>query len=149
MSVVNQLKTIQANAHVYYIQLHRIHWLVQGARFKAMHQMTEAYYERMSELYDDAAERLLQKGALPLLEMDELKAAATITPLTPVVFDEKDTLQYVEAMLKSLIESFRALAEAAEAEGDRVTTAMADGQLEALEKEDWMLLATKGEANYK
>lgn len=61
MSVITQLKTIQANAHAYYLQLHQIHWLVQGPRFKAMHEMTEGYYERMSEMYDDAAERLLQK----------------------------------------------------------------------------------------
>ncbi|MGC9385804.1 MAG: Dps family protein [Hydrogenovibrio sp.] len=149
MSVINQLKTIQADAHAYYIQLHQIHWLVQGMRFKAMHEMTEGYYEQMSELYDDAAERLLQKGAMPLLNQDELKAATSLGALNETRFDEKAVLAYVEAMLAHWIKAFKALAEAAEAEDDRVTVAMADGQLETLEKDDWMLKATKGEAVYQ
>lgn len=149
MSVINQLKTIQADAHAYYLQLHQIHWLVQGTRFKAMHEMTEGYYERMSELYDDAAERLLQKGALPLLNLDELKDASTLPALTETRFDEKAVLAYVESMLAHWIKAFKALAEAAEAEDDRVTTAIADEQMEVLEKDDWMLKATKGEAVYK
>lgn len=149
MSVVTQLRTVQANAHAYYLQLHQIHWLVQGTRFKAMHEMTEGYYERMSELYDDAAERLLQKEALPLLNIDQLKDTATLPPLTATCFEENDVLAYVEAMLKHWISAFEELAAAAEEEGDRATTAMADEQLEVLEKEDWMLKATKGEANYQ
>lgn len=148
MSVVSQLKTIQANAHMYYLQLHQIHWLVQGPRFKALHEMTEAYYERMSEMYDDAAERLLQKGALPLLNIDELKQASTITELNDKCFDEQAVLVYVEAMLKQLITSYKELAEIADEEGDRTTAALADDQLEVLEKEEWMLLATKNEAVY-
>ncbi|BBN59766.1 Dps family protein [Hydrogenovibrio marinus] len=148
MSVITQLKTIQANAHTYYLQLHQIHWLVQGPRFKAMHEMTEGYYERMSEMYDDAAERLLQKGAMPLLSIDELKVASTLAPLSDKVFDEKAVLAYVEKMLKHLIDSYRTLAETADDEGDRTTAALADDQLEVLEKEEWMLLATKGEAKY-
>ena len=149
MSVVTQLKTIQANAHTYYLQLHQIHWLVQGPRFKAMHEMTEAYYERMSEMYDDAAERLLQKGALPLLNIDELKQAATLPALDAKCFNEKAVLDYVEAMLKHLIASYKELAETADDEGDRTTAALADDQLEVLEKEEWMLLATKDEAKYE
>lgn len=149
MSVTTQLKTLQANAHAYYLQLHQIHWLVQGPRFKAMHEMTEGYYERMSELYDETAERLLQKGAMPLLNHDELKQVSTVSQLNETLFDEKSVLAYVELMVTDLIKSFRALAETADAEGDRVTAAMADEQLEVLEKDDWMLLATKGEAQYK
>ncbi|WP_319557638.1 DNA starvation/stationary phase protection protein [Thiomicrorhabdus sp.] len=148
MSVANQLKSIQANAHAYYLQLHQVHWLVQGSRFKAMHEMTESYYERMSELYDDAGERLLQKGLLPILNQKELLQASTIAELTATRFNEKDVLEYVEAMLNHWSTSFKALAASAEDEGDRVTTAMADGQLETLEKDIWMLKATKGEAAY-
>lgn len=148
MSVVTQLKTIQANAHAYYLQLHQIHWLVQGPRFKAMHEMTEGYYERMSALYDDAAERLLQKGAMPLLSIETLQQTATIPALKETSFDEKSVLAYVELMVKNLIKAFSALAVAADEEADRATAALADGQLEMLEKDDWMLLATKGEAKY-
>ncbi|WP_319379799.1 DNA starvation/stationary phase protection protein [Thiomicrorhabdus sp.] len=148
MSVANQLKIIQANAHAYYLQLHQVHWLVQGPRFKAMHEMTESYYERMSELYDDAGERLLQKGLLPLLQQKELMQAATIAELSATRFDEKEVLAYVESMLNHWHESFKKLVDVAEEEGDRVTAGMADEQLETLEKDIWMLKATKGEASY-
>lgn len=89
-----------------------------------------------------------KKGAMPLLNVDELKAASTLAPLNDKVFDEKAVLAYVEKMLKHLIDSYRTLAETADDEGDRTTAALADDQLEVLEKEDWMLLATKGEAKY-
>lgn len=148
MKLHQQLQQAQANAHAYYLQLHQVHWLIQGFEFMPLHKMTEEEYERMSSLYDDLAERQLQKGHMPLLSATELMQAATLVPLDAKVFDRKSVVVFLMEYHRYWLATFRDIAQVAADKGDSVTQAFAEEQLPHWEKSQWMLKAMAGEAQY-
>jgi starvation-inducible DNA-binding protein len=120
-------------------QQHRAaHWMVAGPQFIGLHAHFEEAYHRLDEWADAAAERLCRLGGRPPLSLEEIAAAAPAAPLDagqPVA----GLLRQLAAVWEELGAAARGLADAADEAGDRVTTALADEQLAAIEKELWIL----------
>ncbi len=65
-SIIQKLNQNLADLHILYVKLHNYHWNIQGPQFVTIHKTTEEFYERVAELYDEIAERILQLGDKPL-----------------------------------------------------------------------------------
>jgi starvation-inducible DNA-binding protein len=128
-----------ADLNLFYVKLHNYHWHVEGHQFFQLHKATEAYYDKVTELYDDVAERLLQLGE---------KAPASVKEYLELAkFPESSKKAYTAAeILTALIEDFsyfqkqfKRIESLAGEGGDTVTEAMANEILAWIEKTLWML----------
>lgn len=143
-TVTDQLKTLQADALALFVKLHNYHWNIKGMQFHPIHNMTEALYNSMAELYDDTAERLLQLGVKPFVTMSEIAKATTVSEESKTDFDAKYVLTEVLKEKEALLAKFRALSDAADEAGDKATIGFADEKIAELEKSIWMTKATLG-----
>lgn len=137
--VIEQLKQTQADAHALYIKMHNYHWNIKGMDFFPVHDHTEKIYDKMSELYDDTAERVLQLGGKPYLTAKELLEATKIEDETKDSFNSKEVVTAIINEYKYLLEEFRNLSELASEANDKTTEAFADDHVAELEKDLWML----------
>lgn len=130
-----------ADCGVMYVKIHNYHWHVGGAEFNRVHEMTESYYEEMTDAFDSLAERLLQLGE---------KAPATLKnylTITGIKEEEKNsfTIKDVASALKSdfeyLLSEFHTTQKMASESGDCTTDGIVCGIIAKLEKHVWMLKA--------
>ena len=133
------LKQLQADANALYVKLHNYHWNVKGMDFDPVHLHTEAIYNSMAVLYDDAAERVIQQGYVPYLKMSELLNATKIHEEEGNSFTSKEIVGKIIADFEYLLKSFKDLSDAADEEGDKATAAFADDNIVVYEKELWIL----------
>eukprot|EP00767_Chilomastix_cuspidata_P007301 gnl/Chilomastix_cuspidata/7924.p1 GENE.gnl/Chilomastix_cuspidata/7924~~gnl/Chilomastix_cuspidata/7924.p1 ORF type:complete len:145 (-),score=6.28 gnl/Chilomastix_cuspidata/7924:54-488(-) len=142
MSIVEQLKTIQANALVMYVKLHNLHWNVKGMQFYAVHEMTESMYNKMAEIYDDTAERVLQVGEKPYVTINDALKVSKIEEDKRVEFSPKEVLEIVLNDYKTFLNDFKKLSIISDDIKDTTTVAFADEQVTKLEKDIWMIKAS-------
>ncbi len=140
---VDKLNVILANANVLFTKLHNYHWNVKGAAFFQLHAKTEAYYNQFATMYDDVAERILQIGGMPLVTLKQILATATIKEEERTEFTIASILESVEGDFEIMQKLFAELA--ADESVDSITSAYADEQNAMLEKELWMLRASKSQ----
>lgn len=141
MNTINQLKLIQADAQVYFMKLHNIHWNVTGMMFLPIHQLTEALYNEFAVIFDDLAERQLQLGQKPLLTMSSALEISRIKETNESSFSSKEALEIILADNEYFLSAFRDLSNTATDAGDASTIAYADDKAAWLEKEIWQLKA--------
>ncbi len=143
MSNVNKRLAVHtADMVVLYVKLHNYHWHVKGMEFKAVHELTEGYYEAMAENYDAVAERLLQLGGQAPASMKEYLEIAQIKEETSKDFKPAEVLKNVLADFEYLVKELQTTRiEAADA-NDSTTDSVLGGIIEQLEKQIWMLKYT-------
>jgi len=139
--VCDQLRQIEADANALVIKLHNYHWHVGGSRFKTVHEYTEEAYDEVFEIFDEVAERVLQLGEKPIVDINELVSTAKIAPNNNTHFSDSEVVSNMVSDYEYLAESFRTLAKLADEADDRVTAAMCDDKLSSIEKRLWMLKA--------
>ncbi|MDR1614759.1 MAG: DNA starvation/stationary phase protection protein [Campylobacteraceae bacterium] len=140
--VVEQLKSIQADAIALFVKIHNYHWNIKGLQFASVHAYTEGLYDKAATIYDDTAERILQLNSKPVLTLDNI---AKITKIETEKGDSFDTKYIVENIYKDftyLLEEFKNLSKLADEDGDKATAAYADDQIKEFEKELWKLKQT-------
>lgn len=142
MTIAERLAKHVADFAVLYTKLHNYHWHVGGMEFSVIHQMTESYYEEITEQYDALAERILQLGGSSPASLAEYLKLAGIKEETKKAFTAKEVLNGVKAdfsyLLNELCETRKAAAGADDAATDSLLTDMIAG----LEKKIWMLNAS-------
>lgn len=120
-------------------QEHRAaHWMVAGPHFIGLHAHFEELYHRLDGWADQLAERLCRLGGTPPLGLEEIAAQAPAAAL-PVAGDGRAVVEGLRQAWQELGEATAALARQADAAGDRVTASLLENQLEAIEKELWVL----------
>ncbi len=141
MNTINQLKLIQADAQVYFMKLHNIHWNVTGMMFLPVHQLTETLYNEFAVIFDDLAERQLQLGQKPVLTMANALEISRIKETNESSFTSKQALELILADNEYFLSAFKDLASTADESNDATTVAYADEKVAWLEKEIWQLKA--------
>lgn len=136
--VTEKLKQLQADSLALFVKLHNYHWNIKGVHFHPIHNMTEAMYNEMAEIYDDTAERLLQLGQKPYITMSEIAKATTIGEETKSDFDAKYVVTEILKVQEQFLKAFRDLSDAADEAGDKATIGYADEKIASLEKSIWM-----------
>ena len=141
MSIIERLSKHVADCGILYTKLHNYHWHVSGLEFPTIHQLTESYYEELTDNYDALAERILQLGGVAPASVKEYLSLAGIKEETKKSFTAKEVLIGVKAdfeyLLAELHETRKAAADANDAGSDALLTDM----IGAFEKKIWMLNA--------
>lgn len=134
-----KLKTIQANSFVMFNKLHNLHWNVKGVDFKPVHEMTETMYNEISVLFDDCAEKLLQKDIKPLITIKDIIKNAKIQETKKSDFNSAEVFKIILADFETFLNDFKDLSNMAEKSGDKAIISFADGMVEKFEKDIWMV----------
>jgi starvation-inducible DNA-binding protein len=140
--VVEQLKSIQADAIALFVKIHNYHWNIKGLQFASVHAYTEGLYDKVATIYDDTAERILQLGSKPVLTLDDIAKTAKVKTEEGDSFDTKYVLESIYKDFSYLLEEFKNLSKLADEDGDKATAAYADDQTKEFEKELWKLRQT-------
>lgn len=139
--VVDILKQIQADAQVFYVKTHNYHWNVKGMDFHPVHAATQEIYENFADIFDDAAERVLQLGATPFVTLAELTKAAKIKEESKTTFVSKEVVSAILSDYEYFLKLFKSLSSEADKADDKTSAAWADENVAKLEKAIWMLKA--------
>ena len=137
-------KTVQAlnrqvaDFGVLYVKLHNFHWLVTGPQFYQLHMLFEKLYDEAAERLDEVAERILQKGGVPVATLKEFLARTSLTEArgneTPLEMINQTLYDFT-----TVNDGVRASLRIAQEEGDENTADLLIGISKSLEKHLWML----------
>lgn len=139
--VIEQLKQIQADAQVFYVKVHNFHWNVRGMDFHPTHKATQEIYEEFADVFDDAAERVLQLGGVPYVTLADMIKVAKIKEESATSFDSQAIAKAILSDYEYFLKAFLQLSSDADAQGDKVSAAYADDKVAHLQKAIWMLKA--------
>ncbi len=122
-----------------YHKLQSFHWYVKGPEFFQAHAKLEELYDELRDLVDDVAEAMLMEGLAPVSRVREFLA---LSQLEEAPGEHQGLPEIVDALLadyKVLLGSAKQVKRAAEESGSDLVAAKADGYIEALAKDVWML----------
>ncbi|MGP1438277.1 MAG: Dps family protein [Treponema sp.] len=131
-----------ADFGVMYVKIHNYHWHVSGVEFKVAHEMTESYYEEVTDAYDKVAERLLQLGATSPASFKEYLAMTGIKEETNHSFSIIEVATSLKADFEYILKELHETQKLAAESGDCTTDGIISGLIENFEKHVWMLSAT-------
>ena len=130
-----------ADCGVMYVKIHNYHWHVGGAEFNRVHEMTESYYEEMTEAFDSLAERLLQLGEKAPATLKAYLALTGIKEEEGNSFTIKDVALSLKDDFEYILKELHTTQKVAADEGDCTTDGIVSGIIAKLEKHVWMLKA--------
>ena len=139
--ITERLAKHVADFGVMYVKLHNYHWHVSGVNFKVAHEMTEGYYEEISDAYDKVAERLLQLGENSPASLKEYLALTGIKEETGHSFCIVGVGEAVKADFEYILKELHETQKLAGESGDCTTDGIISGIIESFEKHVWMLSA--------
>lgn len=140
--VVEKLNVYLASQYVNYLNLHGMHWHVQGKCFFVLHEKTEEMYDACNAVIDEVAERILQLSGIPVRRMDDIKSQSVLKEID-IITDGEAIADEVLSTIKTLAELEREIIDLAGELGDEVTADIFTGYLTQHEKEAWMFTAYK------
>ncbi|WP_428768951.1 DNA starvation/stationary phase protection protein [Treponema sp. HNW] len=142
-NITKRLAVHTADFAVLYVKLHNYHWHVKGLEFKPIHELTESYYEKMTEAYDAVAERLLQLGEKAPSTMKGYLEVSGIKEEAARTFTPAEVIKMVLADFEYLAKELQTTRIEAADSNDSTTDAILAGLIEHLEKEIWMLKSSQ------
>jgi starvation-inducible DNA-binding protein len=95
MKNYEKLNVYLSNLSVLNVNLHNIHWNVEGKQFVQIHEFTESLYDDFFEKYDAIAELLKMKGEKPLVKLSDYLKHATIKELDKDKFGIEESLEII------------------------------------------------------
>lgn len=141
--IIDRLRQHTADNLVLWVKLHNLHWNLRGSQFKAVHELTESYYDELAEDYDALAERLVQLKAKPPVSLKSSLALSGFPELERDAFAVAEAIGIVRADFEKLLKEYRATRSLAAEAGDSSTEALLVDIVARLEKELWMLEASQ------
>ena len=141
--IIDKLNQNVADLNILFVKLHNYHWNVKGMEFKPIHEMTEAYYDHLNELYDEVAERVLQLGGKPAATVKQYLEMAKISEESQKDFSAKEVLDGVIKDFEYLLDSYRSILAVAQEYNDTATENIAADSIGWFDKELWMLNASR------
>lgn len=133
------MQKVLSDIAVLNVKFHNIHWNVVGPHFVELHEYTEKLYTAFFEDYDELAERIKMLGEFPLASMEDYLKKTSIRELPSKQMSVLDALKVVYEDLDTLRSQYAALREAADAESDFITVALAESEVGELDKELWFI----------
>jgi len=140
--LVSAMNSNLADLHVINIKLHNYHWNVSGLQFFGIHEMTEKFYDYFFGLFDDVAERILQKGSKPFAKVKDYLDNASLKEENGDCISAEQVLKAVEADFEALLKAAEKINALADEAGDIPTGNLYADHIQWLEKSLWMLRST-------
>lgn len=139
--IVQGLEKILANTFVLYFKTHTFHWNVEGAHFKALHDLFMAQYTELWNATDELAERIRALDSYAPLSLADMMKASSIKEVEKTM----GAMEMVKTLANdnsALSTSIKPILEAAQKAGDEVTADILIGRMNVHDKAAWMLRST-------
>ena len=144
--LIDQLLSLQADAHTLWIRFHNYHWNIKGFEFFAIHEYTEKAYDDIAKLFDDVAERAIQLGGRALVCSRALAEKSNIAKIQKDNFNAVDVLEGLKKDYEYLLAEFKKLDKLANEADDTTTSTLAQDYIAKYEKSIWMLNSSLNKA---
>lgn len=102
MKDYQKLNKYLSNLAILNVNLHNLHWNVEGIMFTQIHEFTESLYDDFFEKYDEVAELLKMKGEKPLVKLTDYLENASIKELDKDKFSSNEVLQILQDYLNEM-----------------------------------------------
>ena len=132
------LSKVLADTYLLYLKTHNFHWNVEGAKFRALHQMFEEQYQALWTSIDEIAERIRALGEYAPGTYAKFKRYATVKE-TEEIPTEDDMLRVLIADNEAVASTIRSALSTAQRIGDEGTAGLLTGRLTYHEKQLWMM----------
>ncbi|WFA10051.1 DNA starvation/stationary phase protection protein [Tissierella sp. Yu-01] len=139
MKNYEKLNVYLSNLSVLNVNLHNLHWNVEGKQFVQIHEFTESLYDDFFEKYDAVAELLKMKGEKPLVKLSDYLKNATIKELDKDKFGIEETLQIVLDYLKEMKKLATEIRNEADEDGDFEVVAEFEDHVSGYSKNIWFI----------
>ncbi len=139
--IVQGLEEILADTFVLYFKTHTFHWNVEGAHFKALHDLFMAQYTELWNATDELAERIRALDSYAPLSLADMMKASSIKEVEKTM----GAMEMVKTLANdnnALSTSIKPILEAAQKAGDEVTADILIGRMNVHDKAAWMLRST-------
>lgn len=133
------LQQYLSNLAVLNVKFHNIHWNVVGRNFMRVHNFTEELYDKLFEDFDEVAELLKAKNAMPLSTMTEYLENATVEEVKAKDFSIVESLEIVKKDLETMRELGTEIRNTADEEGDFETVALFEDYVAYYSKNIWFV----------
>ncbi|NLY61473.1 MAG: DNA starvation/stationary phase protection protein [Clostridiales bacterium] len=141
MKDYTKLNQYLSNLAVLNLNLHNIHWNVEGLQFVKVHEFTEQLYDDFFEKFDAVAELLKMKGEKPLVKMSDYLENATIKELDKDKFTIRESLELVLEYLNEMKKLATEIRNEADEEGDFEVVMEFEDHVAGYSKNIWFINA--------
>ncbi|WP_300398157.1 DNA starvation/stationary phase protection protein [uncultured Sphingobium sp.] len=145
-SVAQALNAALADSYALYLKTKNFHWHVSGPHFRDYHLMFDEQATQILGTTDAIAERVRKTGNTTLRSIGDIARHQTVKDNDADFVNASDMLKELRDDNLALVESFRAVKEAATQAGDNATEGIVDDWTDQAEERAWFLFeAARGE----
>ena len=130
-----------SNLGILITKTHNLHWNVVGARFKAIHDYTEALYDYYFEKFDEVAETFKMKGEFPLVKVADYLKHATVKELEAKDFTIPEVVASIKEDMELMLADAKKIREIADEEDNFLVVSMMEDQIAYFVKQLWFISA--------
>ena len=138
-SVAQALNAALADSYALYLKTKNFHWHVSGPHFRDYHLMFDEQATQILGTTDAIAERVRKTGNTTLRSIGDIARHQTVKDNDADFVNASDMLKELRDDNLALVESFRAVKEAATQAGDNATEGIVDDWTDQAEQRAWFL----------
>ncbi len=139
--IVKGLERVLSDTFVLYFKTHTFHWNVEGAHFKALHDLFMAQYTELWTATDELAERIRALDSYAPFSLAEMLKASGVKEVEKSL-SAVDMIKSLANDNAALSATIKPLIKAAQDGGDEVTADILIGRMTVHDKAAWMLRST-------
>lgn len=138
-SVADALNGVLADSYALYLKTKNFHWHVSGPHFRDYHLLFDEQAAQILATTDLIAERVRKTGNVTLRSIGDIARRQSLTDNDDEFVSAKDMLAELREDNLRLVESLRAVKEAATQAGDNATEGIVDDWTDQAEQRAWFL----------
>ncbi len=138
-SVADALNSALADCFALYLKTKNFHWHVSGPHFRDYHLLMDAQAAQILGVTDAIAERVRKTGNTTLRSIGDIARHQTIADNDQAFVSPEAMLAELRDDNLKLVESFRAVKDAAEEAKDNATSGIVDEWTDQAEERAWFL----------
>lgn len=138
-SVADALNGVLADSYALYLKTKNFHWHVSGPHFRDYHLLFDEQAAQILATTDLIAERVRKTGNVTLRSIGDIARRQSLTDNDAEFVSAKDMLAELREDNLRLVESLRAVKEAATQAGDNATEGIVDDWTDQAEQRAWFL----------
>lgn len=145
MTVAQALNSALADSYALYLKTKNFHWHVSGPHFRDYHLMFDEQAGQILATTDLIAERVRKTGNMTLRSIGDISRHQTLSDNDAEYVSPKDMLAELREDNLALVQSLRAVKQAAVEAGDNATEGAVDDWTDQAEERAWFLFeASRG-----
>ena len=145
-SVADALNAALADCYALYLKTKNFHWHMSGPHFRDYHLLLDDQAAQILGVTDAIAERVRKTGNTTLRSIGDIARRQTLKDNDADYVAPDDMLAELRDDNLKLVESFRAVKEAAESAGDNATSGIVDEWTDQAEERAWFLFEASRKA---